>query len=102
MVSLTPWPFYTRQRSSGIHSLGGGGLFQDKNLLIPPKLGARIVHPVDSDMKRVNACMMFTVVAMSKNKTRSLYSGGGQGPSERSAYEAEAVFGVNVQHGVRH
>ena len=35
---------------------------------------------------------------MLKNKTRSLYSGG-QRPPERRALEAEAVFGVKVQHG---
>jgi hypothetical protein len=33
-----------------------------------------------------------------KNNTQSLYSGG-QRPPERRAFEAQGVFGVNVQHG---
>jgi len=44
-----------------------GGLFQEKPLLLSPEFAARIVHPVGSNVKRVNVSMMFTVVAMEES-----------------------------------
>jgi len=46
--------------------------------------------------------MTFTVVAMEEGnveKQNAVTLLGGQEPSERSAFEAGAVFGIKVQHG---
>ena len=47
------------------------GIFQEKNLLLSPEFAARIVHPVGSDVKRVNASTMFTVVAMEEGNVEN-------------------------------
>ena len=53
-------------------------------------------------MKRVNASMTFTAMEEGNvEKQNAVTFLGGQGPPERRAFEAEAVFGIKVQHGVR-
>jgi len=67
-----PWPLYNRPRSADIHLPGA----------FSREFSARIVDPVGSDMKRVNASMTFTVVAteegnVEKQNAVTLLGGGG-------------------------